>query len=162
MEDSWLRDNLQRPLRDMVAEAMFLDFYRNGVFRSISMRKEKVLPLTKDLGPIYISGRINEFSHRETKKWLALMSLIGIFGVPLGQRTSTVDLTIDITCIPTQKVIKEYPVRAQIAHWIGFYYGYPSVWGPSQLSETLTQAIDQLKKMLIQDRDLIINECPSP
>lgn len=161
--DTALREEFQRPLKDMIVEVIFMDLYRNGVFTSISLKKENILPLTKDLGSIYLSGSINEFSHRLTKMWLIPISAIGLalFGMPWGKVTSTVDLTIYITCIPTQKRIKEYPVQAQIARWMGLYYGGRKVLEPLQLSETLTRAIDQFKKALIQDRDLILKECPS-
>lgn len=162
-EDAGLKEDFQMPLKDMVAEAIFMDLYRNGVFKSISLRREKVLPLTHGLGPLYLSGKINEFSYRGSYTWLSFISVMTVVGflsgMPMGKVTSTVDLTIDITCVPTQKVIKEYPVRGQMSRWLGLYYNLQNSLQPLQLSEILTQAMDQFKTELIQDRDLILKEC---
>lgn len=154
----------RRPIKDMVTEELYLDFSRNNLFKSISLKRGKTLMLTNDLGQLYVSGKIKECSNYGWSLFDCLAPFfcpLYLVGVPVGKRTGVINLVIDVTCVSNQKVIKEYAVRTAASQWIGWYYNARNYVEPVTLNEALTQAADQLKKAIVQDRDLFLKECPS-
>lgn len=139
---------------DQVTAVLLKDFHDAEVFNSIEMTDN---PSRVD---VILKGEIRSFTWRSSWNiiiFLPYVSLVSLFGVPVGKNTGNVGIVLDVVDAKSGRIISSYAkASGDERHYSIYQAADYRVGGGEETSNSFRNVVGELQVAILQDRDRIL------